>query len=164
MNLKTNEVVVFPAARRVGTGSNKLSEKNIILLISNLLDAPEGFVISKDFQGEEFEFIIQGYYFAVKEFKPNGGDKVYAKIKIKDGTLLGQDDDGSYTGLDIVNNKDATEGEGVICYYLTLAEKDESGNYVVPKSSMLKYNIDNVFVTNKNGNNFAFDVIDGIHR
>ena len=156
-NLASDKIFVFPAIQRTGTYENSarnLTEKNIVGLINKILDNGATFVISDSTGDATFDFMIWGYYFSVTSPSTtlfSGGstnDKMWASIEIAATSgyeeLSGTDGAGGYSGVSFVIQPSAPSGTGV--HSLLIAEKTSNG-WVVPLSSMFKYDGSRVYGT-----------------
>lgn len=153
-NVSSSSISVFPSVNRGDQPSRNLSEKNIVGLINKLLDNNGDFVISESTNGESFDFMIRGYYFSVASPSTtlfSGGstnDKMWASITITTTSgyeeLSGTDSGGEYNGVSFDIQSSAPSGTGV--HSLLIAEKTSSG-WVVPLSSMFKYDGSRVYGT-----------------
>lgn len=151
-NIASNEVFVFPNSER-GTSKPEARifyEKNTTNLINQLL-GKDSFVITPEFDpNNPFRFNIKGYYFeistggAITKFATENDSNIYATIKIKDNNnlpeLIGTDDKGNYTGLDIViSDTDPTDSsKDYIFAYLQLLKKEKTG-WVIPDESRIQF-------------------------
>lgn len=163
MYLKSDNVAMFPSARRVKKNSNKLTEANIVNLMTKIVDAPNGFVISETFENKNIEFFIKGYYFDIDltnvdltEF-----ENVFAKIVLtnNDTDLFGQDDPETedYKGLALESSNNSTSDDGT-AYFLKLLEKSNN-SWTIPVESKLKYCIEKIYNGSK-----EITIIDGAVR
>ena len=169
MNLLSNSVVVYPSAKRANQeGSNYRSarlvgEKSIVDIITHTLDF-DSFVLSDEFvYGNNFEFILKGYYFSIiltSEDITQQSRSLYAYIDI-DTTdadfpeLIGADVGGNYTGLNLDTTMPDNIQDGR--YYIHLldwdANKGTSGAWVIPKESKYKFYLKNIYMS-------SIDIID----
>lgn len=166
MNLPSNSVIVYPSAKRANQeGSNYRSarlvgEKSIVDIITHTLDF-DSFVLSDAFvYGNNFEFILKGYYFSIiltSEDITQSDGSLYAYIEI-DTTdadfpeLNGADVNDYYTGLNLVTTMPDTIPDGR--YYIHLLDWNaDSSAWVIPKESKYKFYLKNIYMS-------SIDIID----
>lgn len=83
--MESDKIIVFPATNRDQAYSQTaqvLTERNISGIIKNLVD--QDYVISDKYSADNFEFVINGYYFRTSADITSGisGTEVWANIKI----------------------------------------------------------------------------------
>lgn len=152
-NIASNEVFVFPNSER-GTSKPEARifyEKNTTNLINQLL-GKDSFVITPEFdENNPFRFNIKGYYFEISKGQTiitsatGSGSNIYATIKIKDNNnlpeLIGTDDKGNYTGLEIVRseNPPTDSSKDYIFAYLKLLTTTDEANWSIPDESRIQF-------------------------
>lgn len=151
----STEVTVFPSVKRANgdstyIDSKQMLEANVVKAVANLLDVNK-FVV--DLGDNKYLIMLGGYLF---EINKSLSGNVYVGINVTNGELQGQDSNSSYQGLTY-----STSDLSSMTYSIQLLE-----NGVVPESSKLKYDINNVFygdssLTNILGTSFLENVIDG---
>jgi hypothetical protein len=169
INLKSEQISVFPSGKRVANSGNRLTEENLVNIVTSISDT--SFVDDFDVKSVDnkfIKFVLCGYYIALTHDGVNSlladsfsGKKVYAKIQFYDGELDGQDAGELYEGVTF-DDKEPTDTP----YYLQLL--DENGN--VPKVSTYKYDLSKAYAYNKSEDDdievedCKIFVLDGRHR
>ena len=134
----SNVTHIFPCVSRPDNIKSKLmSEKNITNIIKSIADAPS-YIIDYDPLTGTLKFILEGYYFEIKNFAVSGNK--YASIVYKSGTnqeLIDADDaESKFKGLAIYDTV-PTSGS-----YLALCV-----NNSIPSSSYVKFNNGSLGIT-----------------
>lgn len=156
MNLQSDNISIFPAARRYDKAeeSRLFKEKSVITLINNLIDS-EGFVITStlDTNGP-FQFNVYGYYVCISNLSNltnsfNDDDSIYAILNIDNvdnnyPELLGDnepigDNQSQYDGISFVNEEPT--GENI--HYLKILEKKDN-SWEIPTDSKIKFNANSI--------------------
>lgn len=157
----SENITVFPATNRDQAYSQTaqvLTERNISGIIRNLVD--QDYVISPAYNENNFEFVINGYYFKTTSTIITDTlktvDEIWANIKIAattaeppfleltpivtsgDNQTNTLDSDTEFLGISFTK----TPGEGYVdktgIYSLRVLVKDSSNNWVIPKESRYK--------------------------
>lgn len=156
--LNSNNIKVFPAARRTGSAdpfSRLMSESTITSIINKFLNT-EGFVITDStgtISSGAFEFNIYGYYIKVEHVEDlisqfSSANKIYAAIYLDSSQtgvnnlrytqLVGVDNGGSYNGVNFGSQVPADEANKEK-HFLLILDKS-SGNWKIPSESRIKFN------------------------
>lgn len=144
-NIASDNISVYPSSRRGAQKpeSRLLTESALVSIVNKLIDT-DGFVITRTLDLQQiFEFNIHGYYFKVDPASsltalfPDAevDDVIYGIIKMVKLSeniveLDGQDEDGSYTGVQF----SLTPTSDLDSYQLALLVKNNAGWSIVEDS------------------------------
>lgn len=156
MNLQSDNISIFPAARRYDKAkeSRLFKEKSVITLINNLIDS-DGFVITSTIASEgQFQFNVYGYYICINNLSNLTSsfadkDNIYAVLDIDnadnnypellgDNGLIG-DNQPQYKGISFVDT--VPTGENI--HYLKILEKKDD-SWEIPTDSKIKFNANSI--------------------
>lgn len=156
MNLQSDNISIFPAARRYDKAeeSRLFKEKSVITLINNLIDS-DGFVITSTIASEgPFQFNVYGYYICINNLSNLTSsfadkDNIYAVLDIDnednnypellgDNELIG-DNQSQYAGISFVDT--VPTGENI--HYLKILEKKDD-SWEIPTDSKIKFNANSI--------------------
>lgn len=157
--MESNNIIVFPATNRAQKYSQTaqvLTERNISGIIKNIVD--QDYVISDKYSADNFEFVINGYYFKTSADITAGidGNEIWANIRVVaptaeptfleltpivtsgDNQTNTLDSDTGFLGISFTK----TKGEGYVdksgIYSLRVLVKGSSNNWIIPKESRYK--------------------------
>lgn len=159
--LKSTDVNVYPTGFRGVTNDNKTYDPESMLNTEDNITRPyrllstASFVITETYtKGEGFEFVINGYYFKLKNFTAPEGEKIYAHICVKP---KGNTEDTDTTNTTYIanslspigaQNTDDLDGTSNQFIGLVIDENEKKENCInflilennkIPEKSRLKY-------------------------
>lgn len=159
--MESKDIIVFPATNRDQAYSQTaqvLTERNISGIVKNMVD--QDYVISAEYNTNNFEFVINGYYFKTTSTiitdTLETGNEIWANIKITaatsepsflelvpivtsgDNQTNTLDSNNAFLGISFDSKAGGNYVDKTGIHSLKVLVKDASAKWIVPKESRYK--------------------------